>query len=273
MSTKRLTLTCFLNLLLAGCGTYVPNIQEFPGGPAAGQQLVTAIVGNVKCEVQDAIDDLYRLDPKPFLDNTWGVQIALNLTMIEKGALNPAGVYAPVSPISTVFTLGVGGELSSEATRTEKLNSFFTVQELRRLKRCVSRGNGPFLLQGDLKLNEWLIDVATAGSTGGTDFNAGLVVFGSGGEGVLSHEVKFDIVTGGDITPSWTFLTGSINPSGTTFLSARRERSHTLTVTFGKTHVIPGTNGRRGPSRAAADAALASDIGVSVANSLRRLRP
>jgi hypothetical protein len=272
MSTKRLALTCFLNLLLAGCGTYVPNIQEFPGGPAAGQQLVTAIVSNVKCEVQDAIDDLYRLDPKPFLDNTWGVQIALNLTMVEKGSLNPAGVYAPVSPISTVFTLGVGGELSSEATRTEKLNSYFTVQELRRLGRCVSRGNGPFLLQGNLKLNEWLIDVATAGSTGGTDFNAGLAVFGGSGDGVLSHEVKFDIVTSGDITPSWKFLTGTINPDGTTFLSARRERSHDLIITFGKTQSIPGSS-RRGPSRAAADAALASDIGVSVANSLRRLRP
>ena len=273
MSTKRLTLACFLNLLLAGCGTYVPDIQEFPGGPAAGQQLVTAIVGNVKCEVQDAIDDLYRLDPKPFLDG-WGVQIALNLTMVEKSALNPAGVYSPVSPISTVFVLGVGGELSSEATRTEKLNSYFSVAELRQLKhkRCESRANGPFLLQGNLKLSEWLLDVATTDSTGGTNLKRGLAVFGSGDGGVLSHEVKFDIVTGGTITPSWTFLTGAINPDGTTFLAARRERTHTLTITFGKSEVIPGTS-MRGPSRAAANAALASDIGTSVANSLRRLRP
>jgi hypothetical protein len=270
MSTKRLTLACFLNLALAGCGTYVPSIQEIPGDTVGGQQLVTAIVHNVKCEVQDAIDDLYRLDPHPFLDS-WGVQIALNLTMVEKGALNPAGIYAPVSPISTVFTLGVGGELSSEATRTEKLSSYYTVQELRRLGRCKARGNGLFLLQGDLKLNEWLLDVATAGSTGGTNLNTGLVVFGK--DGVLSHEVKFDIVTSGNITPSWTFLTGAINPAGTTFLSARRERSHDLIITFGQTTDIPGAKGKRGPTRAAADAALASDIGVSVANSIRRLRP
>lgn len=271
MSTKRLALTCFLNLALAGCGTYVPGIQEIPGDTVGGQQLVTAIVGNVKCEVQDAINDLYRLNSRPFLDSTWGVQIALNLTMVEKGALNPAGIYAPVSPISTVFTLGVGGELSSEATRTEKLSSYYTVQELRRLGRCVNRGSGPFLLQGDLKLNEWLMDVQTVANTGATDLNAGLAVFGK--DGVLSHEVKFDVVTSGNITPSWTFLTGSINPAGTTFLTARRERSHDLTITFGPTQEIPGTKGRRGPTRSAADAALASDIGLSVANSLRRLRP
>jgi hypothetical protein len=269
MSAKRLALIYFFNLALAGCGTYVPGIQEIPGDSVAGQQLVTAIVNNVKCEVQDAIDDLYRLNSRPFLDG-WGVQIALNLTMVEKGALNPAGVYAPVSPISTVFTLGVGGELSSEATRTEKLSSYYTVSELRRLGRCRSRANGPFLLQGDLKLNEWLMDVQTAGNTGGTNLDTGRVVFK---DGVLSHEVKFDIVTSGNITPSWTFLTGSINPAGTTFLSARRERSHDLTITFGQTQDIPGARGKRGPTRAAADAALASDIGLSVANSLRRLRP
>ena len=41
--------------LVSGCGTYVPEIQDF-GDKAAGQQLVQSIVYNVTCEVQDAFN-------------------------------------------------------------------------------------------------------------------------------------------------------------------------------------------------------------------------
>jgi hypothetical protein len=273
MSTNRFAVSIFLSLLLAGCGTYVPDIQEFPGDSADGQRLVTAIVRNVKCEVQDALDDLYRIDSHPFLDG-WGVQIALNLTMIEKSTANPTAIWMPVSPITSVFTLGAGATLSSEATRTEKLSSYYTVRQLRRLGRCnpEARG-GPFLLQSNLKLNEWLVDAVTAGNTGGVDYHAAASAFK---DGVLSHEVKFDVTTSGDITPSWKLVTGSINPSGT-FLAASRDRSHDLTITFGPTDASAATGPHKGkpvPSRAAADAALASDIGVSVGNAIKRaLRP
>jgi hypothetical protein len=252
----------------------VPNIQEFPGDAADGQKLVAAIVRNVKCEVQDALDDLYRIDPHPFLDS-WGVQIALNLTMVEKGTANPTVLWMPVSPITSVFTLGTGAILSSEATRIEKLSSYYTVHDLRWLGRCLPEARGgPFLLQSDLKLNEWLVDAATAGSIGSVDYKTAVTVFKD--NGVLSHEVKFDVITSGDITPSWKLVTGSINPTGT-FLTASRDRSHDLTITFGATAELPGpapNKGKRVPSRAAADAALASDIATSVGNSIKRaLRP
>jgi hypothetical protein len=93
---------------------------------------------------------------------------------------------------------------------------------------------------------------------------------------VLSHEVKFDVSTVGGITPAWKLVTGTINTSGT-FLAASRDRSHDLTVTFGPTAEPPKAGPHKGkpaPSRIAADAALASDIGVSVGNSIKRaLRP
>lgn len=273
MSTLRVAsaIPLAITLILGGCGTYVPEIQEFPGDSVQGQKLVASIVTNIKCEVRDALDDLYKIQRRTFLD-TWGVQMTLNLTIIEKGALNPRVDWMPPSPASAVFTLGAGGTLSSEATRTDKLTSFYTVAELRKLGRCTreERPGGPFLLQSDLKLNEWLVDAVTVGHTGGVNYDVD-TVNGPFRQEVLSHEVKFDVVSSADITPSWKLARATINPSGT-LLSASRDRSHDLTITFGPTDIstAPGKKGKPVPSRIAADAALASDIGVSVSNGIRR---
>jgi hypothetical protein len=271
MRTIRIALPLAAALTIGGCGTYVPEIQEFPGNSVQGQKLVSAIVTNIKCEVRDALYDLYRIEKRTFLDK-WGVQMTLNLTIIEKGTLNPTVDWMPPSPASAVFTLGTGGTLSSEATRTDKLSSFFTVAELRRLGPCTreERPGGPFLLQSDLKLNEWLIDAVTAGHTGGVNYDVD-TLSGPFKEEVLSHEVKFDVVSSGDISPSWKLTRATVNPSGT-FFSVSRDRSHDLTITFGPTDIStePGKKGKAVPSRIAADAALASDIGVSVSNGIRR---
>ena len=40
-------------MMVTGCGTYVPEIQEIPG--ADSERLVQAIVGSIKCEIKDAI--------------------------------------------------------------------------------------------------------------------------------------------------------------------------------------------------------------------------
>jgi hypothetical protein len=255
-------------LLLAGCGTYVPDIQEFPGDSRAGSQLVTAILTNIKCELRDALEDFYRVSRgnKTFLDN-WGVQTNLDLTISEKGVINPTAELAPVTPADAVFTLGLGVSGSSEATRTNKLMSFNTVAELRALHRCDKelRG-GPMLLQSDLKLNEWLIAALLGSDTNSTNYTTFTTK-----DSVLTHEVKFEVITGGELTPTWKLINATVNPNGT-FLAANRNRTHYLTITMGPTDVVttgPG-KGKRVPSRAAADAALASQIGVAVGNSVRR---
>jgi hypothetical protein len=73
---------------------------------------------------------------------------------------------------------------------------------------------GPMLLQSDLKLNEWLI-AALLGtdSTNYTTFTTK--------DSVLTHEVKFEVVTGGELTPTWKLINATVNPSGT-FLSSSR---------------------------------------------------
>lgn len=72
---------------VAGCGLYVPEIEDFPGGPADGQALVQAIVTSVHCEVADAVKyviDQDIADSKQFHEPReatwfygWGAQVAL----------------------------------------------------------------------------------------------------------------------------------------------------------------------------------------------------
>jgi hypothetical protein len=245
---------------LVGCGTTVPKIQEI-GDSVAGQQLVQAIVTNITCEVQDSINRLYEQRSTSFLDK-WGVQISLNLTIDEKGAVSPSLNYLP----TVMFNLGADGSISSEATRTDKLNSYYTVKELLHLGPCEAslRTHGPMLRARDLKLAEWLFDVVTASDTRQIRFSDDSK--GPFGQNVISHEVKFEVISSGDITPAWTLKYVSVNPTPP-FLSARRDRTHDVIITLGPTDAS-GT----APSQAAANAALASEIGVAVGNNVRELR-
>ena len=53
MTRHALPLIIGIAMMVTGCGTYVPEIQEIPG--ADSERLVQAIVGSTKCEIKDAI--------------------------------------------------------------------------------------------------------------------------------------------------------------------------------------------------------------------------
>lgn len=261
--------------LLAGCGTYVPEIQEFPADSVAGQAFVRAIVHNVTCEVADAVDDVYKRYPSNYLDN-WGAQITLNLQVAENGSLNPTVNWMPPSPATALFNLAGGVNLSSEATRIDILNSYYTVQQLREMGRCHKRPDGPFLLHNDLKLNEWLYDALTAERTLDVNFPKTTKDPGKTAD-VISHQVKFVIVSDGNVTPTWKLTNVSINPTGK-FLSVGRTRTHSLLVTFGpassqlitaKVHGKMRQVSVAAPSTQAAYSHLSSEIGLAVSNGVR----
>lgn len=279
-----------LALQLTGCGLYVPEFQENPFDKVGGQQLVQSIVYNITCEVQDAVAEIYNNQNHPrehtFLD-TWGANIALNLQVDEKSIVAPATNYLPKSPATSVFNLNAGLTGSAELTRQDKLNSYYTIAQLRALGPCIpgSRPGGLLLLQSDLGLEEWLRDNVTAADTGeiayGADYADGPLK-----TNVLSHEIKFDITTGGNITPGWKLTRATIDQTGTLF-SATRDRTNDLTITLGPTVSTPkpktdkkgqpllDLRGRPlmvktyGPSDPASEAALASQIGLAVSNALK----
>ena len=282
MSAIRWVVSVVCGALVSACGLSVPELQEFTGDKVTGQQLVQSIAYNVTCEVQDAIDKIYNNPDHPrqstFLD-TWGAQIALSIQVEEKSSANPNFTWLPPSPASSIFSLAGGGTLSADATRQDKLNSYYLVSDLRRLGPCIegSRPGGLLLLQSDLGLEEWLRDNVTAADTGvikyAKDYTDGPLK-----TNVLSHEIKFDITTTGNITPGWKLTRVSVNQSGNLF-SATRDRTNDLTITLGPTVATSTTvtdkNGNakkvttRGPAPPAQDAAVSSQIGLSVSNAIR----
>jgi hypothetical protein len=262
-----------ISMFAGGCGLTVPETQEFPGNAGDQQVLVQAIVHSIHCDVINAFKDIYAKaekypDVRPFTDKltNWGVQLTLSLKTEEKGTLNPVVVWTPVSPASAIFTLGASATLSADAIRTDKLYFYYTVAELRSRHTCTTgiQPRGPvtsLLIQNDLKLRDWLYDQFPIVSTNEVSVptsNAGPLK-----QNVLSHEVSFEVVSAGGLTPAWKLARVSVNQSGT-FLAATRDRTHGLIITMG-----PGdSKGLVGPAK---DSHLATDIGASVANSVRSL--
>jgi hypothetical protein len=279
------------SVFLGACGLAVPEIQELPLDKTGGQQLVQSIVYNVTCEVQDAVYAIYHNKDHPvqhtFLD-TWGVQIALSLQIEEKSSLNPIVNWLPPSPVTSVFNLGAAGTLSSDAIRQDKLNSYFTIDQIKRIGKCDTgtRPSGVLLLQSNLALDEWLQDNLTASNTGEVQFVTDKAD-GPLKQNVLSHEVKFDITDTGSLTPGLKLTRVSINQSGN-FASVTRDRTNDVTITLGPAIVkssepildksgkpktdktgLPKLKIKYGPSEDAANAAIASQIGLAVSNALK----
>lgn len=283
-----------VSMSLAGCGTYVPALQEIPGDAADGQLLVQAIVTNVTCEVQNAVSEVigkdienvksgqFKTRKTAWLDN-WGIQMSLNLAVTERGGINPVVNWLPPSPVDAVFNLGGSANASAEATRTEKMGSYHTVPELVARGPCheASRPGGPFMMQSDLKLREWLRHNVMLEGTGVAEFPS--KKDGPLKQDVIQHQVKFEVVTGGSLTPGWRLARVSVNQSGS-LLSATRTRTHTLVLTLGPAD-LPGVyvamgrpaplarvaaQPRAAPSLAAANAHLASEIGIAVRENLQR---
>jgi hypothetical protein len=280
-----LTKILFVSVALAGCGFYVPEIQEFPADSVDGELLVQSIVANINCEIANAVNYVIaediRLAPANGGHRTaawfddWGIQTTLLLTLDEKGSVNPVVNWLPPSPANSIFNLGGTVTFQADANRIDKLNSFNTVQQFKK-KGCSQRSNGVFLLSSDLKLREWLVDVILAKNTGGisipTDAN------GPFKSNVISHEVKFEVTTSGGLTPGLKLTRVAINQSGN-FLTASRDRTHDLTITLGPvTSTVVGqksVTAKDGttkiipiiaivPSGQASDAHLASQIGSAV---------
>lgn len=206
--------------------------------------MVQSIIQSVHCEAANALRHLREKDlefakkfhQKPVTDflSTWGVQLTLTLTIDEKSSLNPNAVWMPPSPLSAVFTLGGAGTLSSDATRTDKMSFYYKVTDLVKRAYCatgVQQGNeASLLVQSDLKLEEWLADYLTPLGT-----QEGQAPTSKGGilkSTVLSHDIKFEVLSSGSLTPAWKLTRATVNQSGS-LLSVSRDRTHDLIFTLG----------------------------------------
>jgi hypothetical protein len=242
-------LSCALALLfslaLASCGTVVPELEELPWNAGDEQLLIQAIVESINCHISNAVIAFINADTENKSRNggrvaaawfdQWGAQIALTLTIEEQTTISPNVVGLPPGVPTSIFTIGLNGSGSADATRTEKLNFFYTVKQLYERGGCEAniqpeQGSSSILIQNDLKLQEWLFDQLLLSNNQEVIYPVSST--NRSGQNVLSHEVTFKVTTSLGLTPAWKLERATINQSGI-FANTNRARTSDLIVTFG----------------------------------------
>jgi hypothetical protein len=281
---------------LTGCGTLVPEIEELWGSPADVSIKVNAIVGQVQCELREAVLYLLAEDERvaqlnPRLPNgkldlklqwlkKWSAQVTLTLTIIESTALNPgATLNTPLNngnirygsttiTVPQSYSFGIGGTLSSAATRIDTITDIYNLNDFATGKptpgrTCVpaKHANGDLFVQSDLKLKQWLSE-AVLGLYTETLEKFPTKPDTSVKNGFLSHDIKFEIISSGNLTPTWKLVRVSTNNGNLPLFSTSRDRTQDLAITMGPT-------APQGLSVPAQNAALAAQIGAAVAAAIK----
>ena len=216
-------------------------------------------------------------------------QISLTFQVDEASSLSPGVVLTQTLPnavttfgtgVAAVTTgqfrsIGFGGTLSSTGTRIDKFVPSYSISYLMipygpnspctdpkndpfRKIHWEPDSSSPFVIEGNLGIQDWLVGATIVNNliVSQTSGAAG----GGGGGGLatdaVSYEIKFIIVSSGNVTPTWKLVQVSANSSGT-FFSTGRTRTHDLIITI-------GPNDKR-----TLDAHLASEIGQAVSGGNR----
>jgi len=199
-------------------------------------------------------------------------QISLSFQVDESSSLSPGVSLITtlpnaittfgkgIPPVSTgqSRSIGFGGTLSSTATRIDKFVPSWSVSYLMipdgPNSPCTDPKNdpfrrihwepdfsSPFIIEGDLGIQDWLVGATIvntfiASETGTPGGSTKASTPGGGGGGVkadtISYEIKFIIVSSGNVTPTWKLVQVNANTSGT-FFSTGRTRTHDLIITIG----------------------------------------
>jgi len=263
MSTHRIRTTCLFLLIsssLSGCGTLVPQIGEIwdDNSGNSAHDLEMKIKKKIYCELQYAVSFInnpnYRETFKQYylwkeknikpLPESWGVQVQIFLTVDENTALAPGVTFnTPMIPGTTFFpnkitvpgsqsySFSLGGTLSSDAMRVDKFTFYYLVKDLEgEQPQCSPDNRDPedfqgssLLLESDLGIYKWLNNAMNIRSSVGTSQPVQ--------QEVMSYDVKFDILSSGNVTPTWKLV--RVTTSSSNLFSTKRERTHQMILTFG----------------------------------------
>ena len=293
----RFLTTVSLCTIVSGCGLGVPQIKEawdedIPADPqhhrvfpiSANTRIEFEIRKRIYCDlrwavlkantipVQSGPMDKLTTDRSGLFPKNWGAEISLSLQVDETGALNPGVTFnglmpnyvtdaAAPHPVVTAqsSSVGLGGTLSSTATRVDKFDPHYSIQYLSRriedksvcernpagnyindpfdviVKKSIS---SPFIIDSnDLGIEDWLV-----GSMMNYALLEDMPKQGKGpkkgdskapGPDTLTLEEKFVIITSGSVTPSWKLARISANTGMLPFIQAGRTRTHDLIITIG----------------------------------------
>lgn len=257
-----------LIVFLGGCGTYVPDVQEFWGSSDDVDTKVRMITHQVKCELQRAFQLVMLADINnvkkgsgagrqlTFLKK-WGADLNLTLTIDEKSTFAPnLALNTPLPNAISIFpgrgttttpqtySTNLGASISSDGYRQDRVRVLYGVQELVgpedklsspqaiHARNCLQPGDpgATVFLQSDLKIYEWLRAVTKLQMADDARFDLG-DAFAK--DGVITHEVKFQIVSSGNINPSWKLLLVSAGNGPQPLFLTSRDRTQDLIITIG----------------------------------------
>lgn len=156
------------------------------------------------------------------------------------------------------YNLGMGGQLQSTALKNLKYNGYWRVETLLEESKpnslCdkknparnpfenndgSSSNSSLFLLQSELGITDWLVDSLQTETWIYSDKKEGSGGMRSPKSDVFSanpdqlqEEIRFVVISNGNITPTWKLVRVSANTAGLPLFGTGRTRNHSLIITF-----------------------------------------
>jgi hypothetical protein len=196
------------------------------------------------------------------IDESVALNPGLSLNEVLPNAVKAFGVANTVTTPQS-FTLGFGGTLSSTATRIDKFNPQYSIAFLSKPKTKDSvcdpandpfvrigwntPSSSPFIIESHLGIKDWLLGALVVNDLLPSDVppskspkpkSAPSGDGGSSGGGAtkadtISYEIKFVIVSSGNVTPTWKLVRVSANTGSSPLFGLNRTRTHDLIITIG----------------------------------------
>ncbi|MGU3543373.1 hypothetical protein [Methylobacterium sp. A52T] len=232
-----------------------------PGNVSATGILEYKVKKKVYCAIYEAV----RQQDK--LPRDWAVQVTLDLQADETGAANPGLSYLYPLNAAESFTLGLGANLSSQATQEHKYGSYWDLSRLQSIgtPECENarrlEGSSP-ILANELGLTEWLTDAL---ENNDSLPSSALSKDNTFNQDSFTFHVRFVIITTGTVDPTFKLVRISANNGGS-LVSLNRTRTHDILLTFGPKFKPNSPN-------IALTQHSAAEYSVSLSNAVRSIAP
>jgi hypothetical protein len=230
---------------LGGCGLYTPTkdilrsdtpTREYPDSDQGNYE--NRLVNHITCEIAEGLHQAQRQEI-PWL-NRWGTTVTLTITAEDQGGISPG--ITTINPLqNAVFTFPTGGNVlaaqsfsfsagasaSANALRTETIQFTMPNRELLHLGSSVCKKTPGVLMDGDLKIREFINDKSTIASLGNASLGRRRPPFNT-----WTEEVTFVAAYGGALTPTWKLARITAN-TASNLLIAQRTITNDLIITLG----------------------------------------
>jgi hypothetical protein len=225
---------------LSGCGVTTPEIQEFWGDQNQAGAMESAIAVEIECELSNALKNIHEKTSAKTVEGEelrqsydfvfdWNAQANFIFYVDEQTTVNPTLSFINSTQI---FTLGLSGSNKTEAVRTDKAALVYKVRNLIKGPKYPCNAPrataGTVFLTSDLRIEEWLLQALNLSVA--QRLSSGKPLYPKKVD-AISHDIKFEIVSSGGISPSWKLV--RFGAGSSPLFSGSRDRYQDLLLTLG----------------------------------------